>query len=64
MYIPPTVSYEVLKLDGYSSPFNGYLRESLSSRLQATLSSNRQFFQNITNLLNVAQNCTCFSQYF
>ena len=36
------VSYEALKLDGYVSPSNGYLRGALHSRLQAILSNNRQ----------------------
>ena len=32
----------------------------MRSRLQAILSIKRQFFQKITNLMNVAQNYTCF----
>ena len=44
---------KALKLDGYSSPINGYLRGNLCSRIQAILSSSRRFFQTIRNLINL-----------
>ena len=46
-YFAPIGSYEALKLDGYTSPNNGYLREILDYKIKSFSLNNHQFLQKL-----------------